>query len=158
MLGVAMPCSDLGAYQCQSFRRGHEFIRRNCRVRLDFQEIVLPIPEFFLSIDRQMAGLSAIDHFPKIRSVCHKGYLSLEFAFRDTSDDALPKNFTRVTPRALATPSLEKSRLLVKKTSVSATRRIKFEKCTKLFLSATIKRFPWERWASTTQLKGSDRA
>jgi hypothetical protein len=75
MLSVAMPYCDLGAYQCQSFRRGYEFICRDRRVRLDFQEIVLTIPKFFLSKDPQLAGLSAIDHFPKIRSVCHKGLL-----------------------------------------------------------------------------------
>jgi hypothetical protein len=55
--------------------------------------------------------------FQKLDRSAIKVYLSLEFAFRDNSDDAFAKIFTRAIPRtALATPSLEKSRLLVKKT------------------------------------------
>jgi hypothetical protein len=41
-------------------------------VRLNFQEIILTIPQFALGKDAKLAGLSAIDHFPKIRSICHK--------------------------------------------------------------------------------------
>jgi hypothetical protein len=40
-------------------------------VRLDFQEIVLTIPEFPCRKEAKLTGLSAIDHFPKIRSICH---------------------------------------------------------------------------------------
>jgi hypothetical protein len=78
MLSVAIPYSDLAAYQCQSFRCSYDFIWRTRRVRLDFLEIVLTIPEFALSKDAKLAGLSAIDHLPKVRSVCHKAYFSLD--------------------------------------------------------------------------------
>jgi hypothetical protein len=72
MLGVAIPYSDLAAYQCQSFRCGYDFIWRKRRVRLDFHKIVLTIPEFTFPKDAKLAGLSTIDHLPKVRSVCHK--------------------------------------------------------------------------------------
>jgi hypothetical protein len=41
-------------------------------VRLNFQEIILTIPKFAVRKDAKLAGLSAIDHTPKIRSICHK--------------------------------------------------------------------------------------
>jgi hypothetical protein len=78
MLSVAIPYSDLAAYQCQSFRGGYDFIWRERRVRLDFYEIVLTIPEFAFRKDAKLAGLSAIDHLPKVGSVCHKVYFSLD--------------------------------------------------------------------------------
>ena len=70
MLGVAMSYIDLTAYECQSFRCSYDFTWRKRRVRLNFQEIILTIPEFALGKDSKLAGLSAIDHFPKIRSIC----------------------------------------------------------------------------------------
>jgi hypothetical protein len=78
MLSVAIPYSDFVAYQCQSFRCGYDFIWRKRRVRLDFHEIVLTIPEFAFGKDAKLAGLSAIDHLPKVRLVCHKVYFSLD--------------------------------------------------------------------------------
>jgi hypothetical protein len=78
MLSVAIPYSELVAYQCHSFRCGYDFIWRKRRVRLDFQKIVLTIPEFALCKDAKLAGLSPIDHLPKVRSVCHKVYFSLD--------------------------------------------------------------------------------
>jgi hypothetical protein len=78
MLSVAIPYSDLVAYQCQSFRSGYDFIRSKRRVRLDFQEIILTIPEFAFRKDAKLAGPGPIDHLPKVRSVCHKVYFSLD--------------------------------------------------------------------------------
>jgi hypothetical protein len=72
MLGVAMSYIDLTAYECQSFRCSYDFIWRKRRVRLNFQEIIFTIPEFALGKDGKLAGLSAIDHFPKTRSICHR--------------------------------------------------------------------------------------
>jgi hypothetical protein len=72
MLGVAMSYIDLTAYKCQSFRGSYNFIWRKRRVRLNFQEIILTIPKFAVRKDAKFGGLSAIDHAPKIRSICHK--------------------------------------------------------------------------------------
>ena len=71
VLGVAMSYIDFTAYECQSFRCSYDFTWRKGRVRLDFQEIIFTIPEFALHKDAKLAGLGAIDHFPKIRSICH---------------------------------------------------------------------------------------
>ena len=71
VLGVAMSYIDFTAYECQSFRCSYDFTWRKGRVRLDFQEIIFTIPEFALHKDSKLAGLGAIDHFPKIRSICH---------------------------------------------------------------------------------------
>jgi hypothetical protein len=78
MLSVAIPYSGLVAYQCQSFRSGYDFIRSKRRVRLDFQEIILTIPEFAFRKEVKLAGPGPIDHLPKVRSVCHKVYFSLD--------------------------------------------------------------------------------
>jgi hypothetical protein len=78
MLSVAIPYSDFVAYQCQSLRCGYDFIWRKRRVRLDFHEIVLTILEFAFGKDAKLAGLGPIDHLPKIRSVWHEVYFSLD--------------------------------------------------------------------------------
>ena len=78
MLSVAIPYSDLVAYQGQSFRSGYDFIRSKRRVRLNFQEIILTIPEFAFRKDAKLAGPGPIDHLPKVGSVCHKVYFSLD--------------------------------------------------------------------------------
>ena len=87
MLSGGILYSDLAVYQCQSFRCDYDFIWRERRVRLDFQEIVLTIPEFAFRKDAKLVGLGPIDHFPKTRSVCHDIYFSLGVALH-TADFA----------------------------------------------------------------------
>jgi hypothetical protein len=77
VLGVAMSQIDLTAYECESFRCSYDFIWRKRRVRLNFQEIIFTIPEFALGKDAKLARLSAADHFPKIRSICHNPSFNL---------------------------------------------------------------------------------
>jgi hypothetical protein len=66
MLSVGILYSDLAVYQYQSFRCDYDFIWRERRVRLDFQEIVLTIPEFAFRKDAKLIGLGPIDHFQKL--------------------------------------------------------------------------------------------
>jgi hypothetical protein len=87
MLSVGILYSDLAVYQYQSFRCDYDFIWRERRVRLDFQEIVLTIPEFAFRKDAKLIGLGPIDHFPKTRSVCHDIYFILGVALH-TADCA----------------------------------------------------------------------
>ena len=62
-----MPSVDLTAYQCQSFRCGYYFIWRKHRVSLDFQAVILTIPEFaFLETPKVGAAQLAIIIFQKL--------------------------------------------------------------------------------------------
>jgi hypothetical protein len=49
----------------------YNFIWRKHWVRLALQKIILTIPKFAFRKDSKLSGLSAIDHFPKIRPICH---------------------------------------------------------------------------------------
>src|SRR4029450_14030682 len=62
MLSVAIPYSDLAAYECQSFRCGYDFIWRKRRVRLDFHEIVLTSPQVCFRKDTDTDDLHFFDH------------------------------------------------------------------------------------------------
>jgi hypothetical protein len=103
---------------------------------------------------RSWLGLVLSTIFQKLDRSAIKVYLSLEFAFRDNSDDALAKIFTGAIPRsALATPSLEKSRLLVKKTWRERKSQIQIlENAANFSSTGTVKRFPSSRCASTIQI------
>src|SRR4029077_13705462 len=84
---------------------------------------------------RSWLGLVLSTIFQKLDRSAIKVYLSLEFAFRDNSDDAFAKIFTRAIPRsALATPSLEKSLLLVKKTCRERKSQIQVPETHSIFL------------------------